>query len=151
MDKLPYVPPAARGTESPLEIPRVGHTLVVLGRALRLRCPHCGRGKVMAGWRDARERCAACGLRFSRGDAEYYSAGVMLANIVIAEGIFAIGFVAVLIATWPNVPWDALTWGAVVLMLALPVVLYPFSKVLWLAGDVLIRPVTSDDFGENER
>jgi hypothetical protein len=31
------------------------------------------------------------------------------------------------------------------LMVLLPVLLYPFSKVLWLAGDTLIRPVTPEE------
>ncbi len=146
MPHTPYVPPARRGTESPLAVPGFRQTLVVLGRSVRLRCPHCGRGRVMASWRDTRALCDACGLRFSRGDAEYYSAGALFANIVIAEGLFALGFVTTLLATWPDVPWDALTYVSMFLMIALPVLLYPFSKALWLAGDVIIRPVTSADF-----
>ena len=146
MAQTPYVPPAKRGTESALEIPTLRRTFVVLGRALRLRCPHCGRGKVTAGWRRMRDHCDACGFLFNRGDAEYYYAGAMFANIAVAEGIFAIGFVIALLATWPEVPWDALTYGSMVLMVALPVLLYPFSKVAWLAIDTLIRPITGDEF-----
>ena len=68
--------------------------------------------------------------------------GAMFTNLAVAEGVFAIGFVAFLFATWPDVPWTALTYGGAALMLVLPILFYPVSKVLWLAVDVLVRPVT---------
>ena len=146
MTPAPYARPARRATESALAVPTLRRTAVVLWRALRLRCPHCGRGRVTDGWRRTRDHCEACRFRFDRGDAEYYYAGAMFANIAVAEGIFAVGFVTALLVTWPDVPWDALTYGSMALMVALPVLLYPFSKVAWLAVDTLVRPVTEDEF-----
>ena len=87
-----------------------------------------------------RPRCASCGLRFERSDDGYFS-GAMLCNLLIAELIFFVGFVAAILLTWPAVPWDALMYGGAVAMIALPVLLYPFSKALWLAVDVSVRPV----------
>lgn len=69
----------------------------------------------------------------------------MLSNLLIAEMLFAIGFLAVLALTWPDVPWDALTYGAAIGMALAPVVMYPVSRVLWLAMDVSIRPVTPEE------
>ena len=132
-------------TESALAMPGFSRLLRVLGRAFRLRCPNCGGAPVMASWGTVRERCAACGLRFHRGDPEYYSAGAMFANLAVAEGVFVIGLGAVLFATWPDVPWTALTYGGAALMFVLPVLFYPVSKVVWLTLDVLIRPVTPDE------
>ena len=126
-------------------MPGLSRSLRVLGRALGLRCPNCGGAPVMASWAQVRNRCAACGLRFHRGDPEYYFAGAMFANLAVAEGVFIVGFVAFLFATWPDVPWTALTYGSAALMLVLPVAFYPVSKVVWLAIDVLIRPVTPDE------
>ena len=146
MQHTPYVPPSERATESALAVPGLKRTAVILGRALRLRCPNCGGGRVVQGWTRIRERCEACGFRFHRGDAEYYSAGVIFTNIAVAEGIFAVIFVVALLATWPDVPWDALTYGSMFLMVALPVLLYPFCKVVWLAVDTLVRPVTPEEF-----
>ncbi len=120
--------------------------MVIIGRALRLRCPNCGIGRVLAPLRPGRtwgavlERCSGCGFRFERSDDGYFS-GSMLTNLAIAEGLFAIGFAAVVLITWPDVPWDALTYGAALGMLLSPILLYPVSKVLWLAFDVLLRPV----------
>jgi hypothetical protein len=51
----------------------------------------------------------------------------------------------VVLAAWPDVPWDALTWGTPAAMIASMVVLRPFSKVVWLGFDVLMRPATPDE------
>lgn len=69
----------------------------------------------------------------------------MFTNLAVAEGVFAIGLVAMLFATWPDVPWTALTYGGAAVMFVLPVLFYPVSKVAWLALDVLVRPVTPNE------
>lgn len=138
------VPVTERTTETPLVVPSLGRTLHIMGRALRLRCPHCGKGKVLDGWAHVRERCSACGFRFERS-SDHYFAGAMLTNIIIAELIFVAALVVTLRVTWPEVPWDLLQYGGAAAMIILPIALYPFSKVTWLAADVLIRPATSDE------
>lgn len=141
--------PAARTTETDLALPTLGRIVTLLGRAARLRCPHCGRGAVLAGWHPrqwgtARERCPACGFRFMRSDDRYF-AGAMLPNLLVAELLFAIIFLVVAMASWPDVPWDALTYGVGALMIVGPMALYPVAMVLWLTVDVLVRPVTPDE------
>ena len=140
----PRVPHTERTTESALVVPTIGRTLTVIGRALRLRCPNCGKGAVLSGWAGVQERCSECGFRFERSSDNYF-AGAMLTNIIIAELIFVGLLVGTLALTWPDVPWDWLQWGGAAAMVALPVLLYPFSKVTWLASDVLIRPVTEEE------
>jgi hypothetical protein len=49
-------------------------------------------------------------------------------------------FIAVLVAMWPTVPWDGIQVGAPLGMALAPVVLYPISKLLWLAVDLAFRP-----------
>src|SRR5438045_9146589 len=60
----------------------------VAGRALRLRCPRCGRSPLYAGWFRMHERCAACGLRYEREQG--YFVGAIYINyavtIVVAAG-----------------------------------------------------------------
>ena len=138
------VPPTERTTESALVVPSIARTLRITGRAFRFRCPHCGRGKVIRGWAGVRERCSGCGFRFERSSDNYF-AGAMLTNIIIAELIFVVLLVGTLWATWPEVPWDLLQYGGAAAMVVLPIALYPFSKVTWLAADVLIRPVTPEE------
>lgn len=136
-------------SESALDIPSLSRTLLYVGRALRLRCPNCGKGKVITGWTKVRERCSVCGLRFARGEGEYFYAGAIFVNIVIAELLFAFGFGGALILMWPNVPWDAVTYVGAALMLLLPALLLPVVKVLWLAFDMLMRPVTPTELDPN--
>ena len=66
----------------------------------------------------------------------------MFLGLMIGEGTFALSLLIVLVTTWPDVPWDGLTYGAPLGMLLLLPIILPFSKVVWLAVDVLLRPVT---------
>lgn len=141
---------SARTTETAMQMPSFTSTIRTLGRAMRLRCPHCGGGPVLARWRPGipwgavRERCAACRFRYERSDDRYFS-GAMFVNLMVAELIFALSFLAAILVTWPDVPWDALTYGGAAAMLLIPALLFPVSKVVWLAVDVLVRPVSDDE------
>jgi hypothetical protein len=66
-------------------------------------------------------------------------------NIMAAELIWAMLIVAVAAATWPSPPWDWLLYGGGFLMLLLPLLLYPFSKTVFLAFDLLFRPERKDE------
>lgn len=114
----------------------------LIGRGLLLRCPNCGGGPVLHHWFRMRERCGKCGLRIERGEHDYWI-GSMMFNLVLSELIFAAIFLAVLIAVWPNVPWDTMQWVAPLMMLTAPAVLFPFSKLIWLAFDLMLRPMTA--------
>jgi uncharacterized protein (DUF983 family) len=124
--------------------PGMRRVFTVLWRAVRLRCPHCGKGPVLDHWFKMRRRCGTCGLAIERGERDYFI-GSMLFNLVVAEMLFAFGFVATLLITWPNVPWDTLEWAAPLGMAAAPFFLFPFSKLMWLGFDILLRPVTPDE------
>ncbi len=109
-------------------------------RAARLRCPNCGTGTAFESWFRMRPACTSCGLEFERREQGYIVGGYML-NIVVAEGIFLSGFLGVLLATWPDPPWGVLQVVAPVVMLVAPILTYPFSKTLFLAMDLAVRPV----------
>ena len=70
----------------------------------------------------------------------------MLLNAVIAEGIFVVGFVATLVLTWPNPPCTLLTFGSAAAVVLFPLVLYPFSRTVWLALDLLVHPPERHEF-----
>jgi uncharacterized protein (DUF983 family) len=124
--------------------PGMRRVFEVLGRAARLKCPHCGRGPVLQHWLKMRARCGNCGLAIERGERDYFI-GSMLFNLVVSEMLFAVTFVAVLIVMWPNVPWDTMEWAAPAGMAVAPFLLFPFSKLAWLGFDILLRPVTPDE------
>jgi uncharacterized protein (DUF983 family) len=116
----------------------------LFARAVRLRCPHCGQGKLFESWFRMRAGCPVCGLPTERGD-EGYQVGSYMFNIIAAELMFAAVFLGIVVATWPDPPWLPLQIGGVALMIVAPFVFYPFSKTLFLAFDLLFRPATPEE------
>ena len=55
--------------EAPSRAKRIATTL---GRGLRKRCPHCGRGRSFSGWSQL-ERCSVCGLVFVRNPGDTWA------------------------------------------------------------------------------
>jgi len=68
-------------------------------------------------------------------------------NLVVAELVFAFGLLGVLLVTWPNPPWNAMLWGGIPLMLITPIAFFPLSRTLWIALDLVFRPVEPHDEG----
>lgn len=124
---------------SPAPDLRPGRILRLALRALGRRCPNCGHGGVFLSYFRLRSACLECGLRLDRGEPGY-QVGAYMFNLIAAELVFAAILVAVLVSTWPDPPWAALTWGGAALMVLLPVAFYPFAKTLFLAFDLVFRP-----------
>jgi len=129
-----------------IERPGIGKMVV---RAARLRCPHCGRGRVVETWFVMKPRCPACGLRPARGGDDYFL-GAMTFNLVFSEGLLALILVGVGITTYPDVPWTFLQYGGVALMMLAPFVFLPFSRTLWMVVDLLLHPVTLEELEERD-
>lgn len=138
----PTPPPDPGDTPAPVTLARA---LRLTGRALRLRCPQCGRGRLFERWVHMRRRCDACGLILERGEEDYFI-GAYMVNLIIAELIVIAAMLVVLLATWPAVPWQGMLWAIVVLTIPAVVFTYPFSRSLWLALDLLFRPPEPRDF-----
>ena len=128
-------------SETGLALPGARGIARLFGRALALRCPHCGGGPVLRHWLKMQERCGRCGLRLERGERDYFI-GSMMFNLVLGEFLVVVVVVGVMLARWPDVPWDFLEVGVPLLAIFFPVLLFPFSKLIWLAFDIMLRPVT---------
>lgn len=113
-------------------------------RAFSMHCPHCGRGRLMETWFRFKLKCQSCGLRLDRGEEDFFLGGMMW-NIVLAEGALLVSALVLGILTWPDVPWTLMQWGGIVLMAAAPFLFYPLSLAIWLASDILIKPVTAEE------
>ena len=114
-------------------------------RALRLRCPHCGGGPVFVRWLRMLPDCTKCGIQFERGERGYWL-GAYLANCIAVMVVFTVWWTAVLTATWPDIPWAFLNVSTFAWMLVTPFAFYPFSKTLFLAFDLVVRPPEEEDF-----
>lgn len=116
----------------------------LIGRALLLRCPACGASGIFRTWLTLRPRCPRCALKMDRGTPGHF-VGAYLVNLILAELLFAIGLGAWVVAAWPDVPWDRLEQVAVGAMLVAPILLYPFTRTVWLAADLIFDPQRPGD------
>ena len=117
----------------------------LFSRALRLRCPHCGGGPIFVTWSHLVPNCPVCGLGLERGEQGYWL-GAYFFNLMAMETVFSIWFVAFLLLTWPEPPWELFQITTMVLMVLVPVGFFPYSKTVFLAFDLLVRPPTEEDF-----
>ena len=114
-------------------------------RALTLRCPRCGGSGILRTWLRLRDRCATCGLALERGERSDFWIGAYVFNLVIGE-VIALGVpVGWMIIAAPNVPWARIEFVAIVLCVTLPILFFPFSRLLWLAWDLSFRPSEPGD------
>jgi len=108
-------------------------------RAVRRRCPRCGARGVWLNFMKMRARCPSCDLEFDRGESDYFYGAYML-NFVAAELVAVFVFVIGLVLTLPTPPWNVLTGITVAIAVLAPILLYPTTKALWLAVDLMFRP-----------
>ena len=127
----------AAGQPSPLRM---------LGRGFRKRCPLCGSGHLFEGWFKMRTHCPGCGHRFER-DPDFFF-GAYVVNLAITEGLLLILAVVPLIALLASdrdvniVPVVAVGLAAAV---AAPIAFYPFSRTIWAAIDLILRPASATE------
>ncbi|MGH7515368.1 MAG: DUF983 domain-containing protein [Gemmatimonadales bacterium] len=114
-------------------------------RAMRLRCPHCGGGPIFTSWSRLLPVCPVCGLGLERGEQGYWL-GAYFFNLMAMETVFSVWVVGFLWETWPDPPWDVLQISTAVLMVLFPIFFFPYSKTLFLAFDLLMRPPDEPDF-----
>src|SRR5215217_1364178 len=108
-------------------------------RALTRRCPYCASSGVYDGYFALRERCPRCGVRFER--EEGYFLGAYALNLIVAE-FLGLGLAIVLIFK-TELQHLQLIWQeviAVTLAIAFPVILFPFSRTVWIALDLVFHP-----------
>ena len=117
--------------------------LVMIARALTRRCPHCGARGLFHGWFRAKDRCPTCGVRLLRDES--WATGTYLFNLVVAELLLMVVLTAVVVGTWPDPPWAVLQWASLALMVVTPIVFYPFARLLFLAFDMMFRPVQVEE------
>jgi uncharacterized protein (DUF983 family) len=112
---------------------------VLVGRAMRRRCPVCATGHIFNGWFHLRDRCPGCGLRFRREEGQM--SGDLGINVIVSFGALLVTLLAVSLLTWPNLPAVPLIVASLAIVLGGPVAFYPYSKMLWLVIDLSVNPL----------
>jgi uncharacterized protein (DUF983 family) len=133
--------PPEMDSETGMVIPTFGRTLRLFGRAFLLRCPNCGKGPVLENWMKLRVKCGTCGLRLQRGEHDTIMGAVFILFTLI--GLFSYAVIVVTLLVTRTTPWDLLQNGLPVLVLLEVFAFFPFAKLLWLALDLMLRPVTA--------
>lgn len=97
------------------------------------RCGRCGSGHLFRRYFTMVDDCPRCGLHFEREPG--YFAGALAINIMAVGAVFAVLFVALLVATVPDVPVVELLVVLIPVAGFGPIIFYPFSKTIWVAID----------------
>jgi len=114
--------------------------LLLTLRALRLRCPRCAGGSLFRSWWALKPTCPHCGFALDRGEPDFWIGGYAV-NMVAGELLATFILLAIAAVTWPDIPWTFLQVAGVTLAIAVPILFFPVSRILWLAWDFCFRPV----------
>ncbi|HLK10104.1 MAG TPA: DUF983 domain-containing protein [Candidatus Binatia bacterium] len=106
----------------------------VLVRALRLRCPRCGQGRLWARAFTMHEACAACGMRYEREPG--YFVGAIYVNYAVTVALALGGVLALDLAVGLSLRAQLVL--AVAVAALVPVAFFRYARSLWLAIDYLV-------------
>ncbi len=111
----------------------------MLARALTLRCPWCGsRRTFIRRWLGKHERCRTCGLRWRR--EEGFELGPLALNTIVTFGAVTAVMIVGLVTTPVDESALPLVLVGVAVAVLVPLVIYPFTYLLWLAFDLAVHP-----------
>jgi uncharacterized protein (DUF983 family) len=103
----------------------------LIGRALKLRCPRCGGGRLFRGWFSMPERCEFCSLKFER--APGYFLGSAYINYGITAVLLMIAYFALHFGL--GLTNRQLTPYLVGFCVLFPLATFRYARALWLAMD----------------
>lgn len=118
----------------------------MVARGLAKHCAVCGQGHLFTRWFRMVERCPRCGYRFER--EEGFFLGAYVVNLAITEGLLIVlGMIPaiILLASDPDAPLLPIAVTAFVAAVLGPVVFYPWSRTIWVAIDLIIRPMEAKE------
>ncbi len=90
-----------------------------------------------------RDRCPRCRLAFERIDGQWL--GSLGLNTIVTFALLFVLVVVGVFATAPEVAVTPLVIAAVAVGALFPAAFFPWSRTLWLAIDLLMRPPTTDE------
>ena len=105
--------------------------LKLLGRALWLRCPVCGRGPLFSSLFRVPEKCPVCHAPFAR------EPGFFLGSIYINYGLTALiaAVVCPILIFNKTVDESLLTYGSLAFVVIFPILFFRHARSLWIGFD----------------
>jgi uncharacterized protein (DUF983 family) len=115
----------------------------LLWRGVTKRCPVCGGGCLFTGWFSIRDRCPRCDFPLERIEGHWM--GALGMNTIVSFGALFVTIAVGVAVTYPDIPTALLMAIAVGVAVVVPLTFFPFSKTLWSAIDLAMRPLEPDD------
>lgn len=128
-----------------LAAPRIDKA-TVLRRGLLRRCPLCGGGGLFRRWFEMAERCPTCHFRFERIEGHWL--GSLGMNTIVSFTALFGALLAGFVVTWPDPPTGPLIAVGVVTAVLVPLLFFPFSRTIWTAIDLAMRPLSPTELSE---
>jgi hypothetical protein len=126
----------------PMGAPATPTPARLLARGAAKRCPLCGSGRLFTGWFCMRERCPGCDHCFEREEGFFLGAYVI--NFIVTGVVLSLAVFVPAIALFVSRPGRSplpLIVAGLAAAVVVPVVFYPFSKTIWSAIDLAMRPL----------
>ena len=108
-----------------------------------LRCPLCGTGKIFRSWIHMAPACTVCGFIYEREQG--YFIGAMYINYGITVLAIMAGWIILELVV--RVSSDLLVGLLGIIAIGVPMVVYPYSKALWMAVDLSFDPPRTSGYG----
>jgi uncharacterized protein (DUF983 family) len=118
-------------------------TSTLLKRGMVRHCPVCDQGHLFRHWVQMVPACPRCGLLFRRLPGHWL--GSWFLNICLAQTAIVLVLVVGVATTYPDTPMGVLAALTALVAVAVPFVFFPFSRTIWSAVDLAMRPLDFDD------
>ena len=121
----------------------------LLGRALLRRCPRCAAHGLFTRWWTMAERCPQCGMRFER--EEGFFLGAYVVNFGVTETLLVVLLMTYVLVQANNangVPVLPVVLATVAAAVLMPLAFYPFSRTIWVAIELAMRPLEADEVSD---
>ena len=92
------------------------------------------------------ERCPRCELRINRIDGHW--SGDIGINTIVSFGALLLVLFGGFASSWPDPPGIGLVVACAATALLVPLAFLPFSKTIWLAIDLMLRPLEPGEVRE---
>ncbi|MSV58409.1 MAG: hypothetical protein F2909_07355 [Actinobacteria bacterium] len=132
-------------THSENNLPSTGK---MIRRSLLRQCPRCAnRSAWFTSWFKQGERCIGCGIKRTRDTDGHELGSMTIASVLNIVLIMAAIGIAVAF-TAPDVPVLTLYIVLASAALVFPVLTWPMTHTLWMAIDLIVRPMDVDEVAE---
>lgn len=115
----------------------------MLTRGLLKRCPVCGQGRLFRRWIRMLKVCPRCGYRFHRNPGQWL--GSWFLNVCLVQTLVVVALVTAAGISWPRTSAVLLLILALLTAVVVPVAFFPFSRTIWIAIDLVMKPLDFDD------